>query len=136
VTEQVDALEVMGINGVQYLCVPRVIAATLCVPMLSVIFLLIGNFGSWLIGVKVLDIEENVYFSKIHQFMFMEDILQGAIKALFFGFLIAIIGTYQGFSAKGGAEGVGKSTNMAVVWGMVLVLVVDYFLTSFLVKVL
>jgi phospholipid/cholesterol/gamma-HCH transport system permease protein len=136
VTEQVDALEVMGIDSVQYLAVPRIIATTLSLPMLSTLFLLIGNFGSWLIGIKVLDIDEYVYFSKLHDFMQLEDIFQGLIKALFFGFIIALVGTFQGFAVSGGAEGVGKRTNLAVVWGMVLVLIVDYFLTSFLVKIL
>jgi phospholipid/cholesterol/gamma-HCH transport system permease protein len=68
--------------------------------------------------------------------MDMKDITEGIIKATVFGFLISLIGTYHGFQVKGGAEGVGKGTNMAVVWGMVIVLIVDFFLTSFLAVVL
>jgi phospholipid/cholesterol/gamma-HCH transport system permease protein len=63
-------------------------------------------------------------------------VVEGLIKAAVFGYLIAIIGTYQGFAVKGGAEGVGKGTNMAVVWGMIIVLVVDFFLTAILTKIL
>ncbi len=136
VTEQVDALEVMGINSYQYLAAPRVAAAVCSLPLLASIFLLVGNMGSWLIGVKVLKIDEITYLQKIPEFMDMTDIVEGLIKATVFGFLIAMIGTYHGFQVKGGAEGVGRGTNMAVVWGMVIVLIVDFFLTSFLAVVL
>lgn len=136
VTEQVDALEVMGIDSIQYLAVPRVIAATFVLPMLTIIFQFVGNLGSYVIGTIVLGIDEVVYFSKLSEFMFLSDLYQGIIKAYFFGFIISGIGTYFGFNVEGGAEGVGKSTNLAVVWGMVMVLIFDFFLTSFLVQVL
>jgi len=136
VTEQIDALEVMGINSYQYLAVPRIIAGTLALPMLSAIFLLIGNIGSWMIGTKVLMIDEASYFSKLGEFMFVQDMHQGLIKAFFFGFTVSVIGTYFGFQVKKGAEGVGRGTNLAVVWGMIIVLILDYFLTSFLIKIL
>lgn len=136
VTEQIDALEVMGINSVQYLAVPRIIAATIAVPMLSIVFLFIGNFGSWLVGTKTLMIDESLFFSKLGEFMFVSDIAQGVIKASVFGFVIAVIGTYFGFQVEKGAVGVGRGTNLAVVWGMISVLILDYFLTSFLVKIL
>jgi len=136
VTEQIDALEVMGIDSYQYLAVPRILAGTIAVPLLSGIFLFVGSVGSWVIGTKVLMIEETMYLSKLGEFMFLADIWQGLIKAVFFGFLISVIGTYFGFSVKNGAEGVGKGTNLAVVWGMITTLVLDFFLTSFLVRIL
>ncbi|EQC48387.1 hypothetical protein M899_2818 [Bacteriovorax sp. BSW11_IV] len=136
VTEQIDALEVMGISSIQYLGVPRILAATLAVPMLSVLFQFIGNVGSIIVGTKALMIDEVIYLSKLGEFMFIQDIVQGVIKAFVFGFVIAIIGTYFGFQVTKGAEGVGKGTNLAVVWGMISVLVLDYFLTSFLVHIL
>jgi phospholipid/cholesterol/gamma-HCH transport system permease protein len=136
VTEQVDALEVMGINGLQYLAVPRIAAATIVLPFLCALFLFVGNIGSYLIGTKALMIDEAMYFSKLGEFMFLSDVWQGLIKAVFFGFLIALVGTYFGFQVSKGAEGVGRGTNLAVVWGMISVLVSDYFLTSFLVHLL
>lgn len=136
VTEQVDALEVMGIDSYQYLAVPRILAGTLAVPMLSGIYLLIGSIGSWIVGTKVLMIEETMYLSRLGDFMFLADIWQGLIKALFFGFIISVIGTYFGFTVKNGAEGVGRGTNMAVVWGMIVTLMLDFFLTSYLVRIL
>jgi phospholipid/cholesterol/gamma-HCH transport system permease protein len=136
VTEQIDALEVMGINSIQYLAVPRIIAATIAVPMLSIVFLFIGNFGSWLVGTKTLMIDEAMFFSKLSDFMYVADIAQGVIKAMVFGFVIAVIGTYFGFQVEKGAVGVGRGTNLAVIWGMISVLILDYFVTSFLVKIL
>lgn len=135
VTEQIDALEVMGINSYQYLAVPRILGSMIGLPLLSAIFLLIGYTGSWLVGVKLLEIDEIIYTQKISDFMKLSMVAEGIIKATVFGYLIGIIGTYQGFKVTGGAEGVGKGTNMAVVWGMITVLVVDFFLTSFLAKI-
>jgi phospholipid/cholesterol/gamma-HCH transport system permease protein len=136
VTEQIDALEVMGINSYQYLAVPRIVGATLSLPLLSSIFLIIGYWGAWLVGTSILQIDETIFTSKISDFMDVGMVAEGIIKATVFGYLIGIIGTYQGFNVTGGAEGVGKGTNMAVVWGMITVLVVDFFLTSFLTKIL
>lgn len=136
VTEQVDALECMGVNGIQYLAVPRIFATVVTMPLLVAIFMLVANAGSWLIGVKVLGIDDVMYFSKLSEFMTLSMILEGLIKAAFFGLLISIIGTYQGFAVKGGAEGVGRGTNMAVVYGMIMVLVSDFFLTAILAKIL
>lgn len=136
VTEQIDALEVMGINSIQYLAVPRIVASTFAVPMLSIVFLFIGNLGAYLIGTTTLMIDEAMFFSKLSEFMVVQDIAQGVIKATFFGYVIALIGTYFGFQVEKGAVGVGRGTNLAVVWGMISVLVLDYFLTTFLVKVL
>lgn len=136
VTEQIDALEVMGVSSIQYLAVPRFWATVISMPLLAAIFMLVGNIGSWFIGVKVIGIDEVIYFSKLSEFMDLEMVVEGLIKATIFGGLIALIGTYFGFQVRGGAEGVGKGTNLSVVWGMVLVLVVDYFLTSILTVIL
>lgn len=119
VTEQVDALEVMGISSIQYLAVPRIIATTIALPMLTGLFLFVGNLGSVFVGTKALLIDEAIYLNKLGEFMFMEDIFQGLIKATFFGFVISIVATYFGFQVRSGAEGVGKGTNLAVVWGMI-----------------
>lgn len=136
VTEQIDALEVMGINSIQYLAVPRIIATTIALPMLSVVFLFIGNVGAYLVGTTTLMIDEAMFFSKLGEFMALSNVAEGVIKATFFGFVVSVIGTYFGFQVEKGAVGVGRGTNLAVVWGMISVLVLDYFLTTFLVKIL
>lgn len=134
VTEQIDALEVMGINSIHYLALPRMIASTLSVPMLSILFLFVGNIGAWIVGTQILMIEDTTFYSKLGQFMFIGDVMQGVIKAFFFGFLIAIIGTYCGFRVEKGAQGVGVGTNKAVVLGMIFILIFDYLLTSFMIN--
>ena len=136
VTEQVDALEVMGVNAIQYLAVPKIFATVFSMPMLAGIYMLIANIGSYLVGTKILGIDEAQYFAKASDLMQLKMIWEGLIKAAVFGYLIAIIGTYQGFAVRGGAEGVGKGTNLAVVWGMILVLVIDFFMTALLSKLL
>lgn len=136
VTEQVDALECMGVNSTQFLAVPRIFGIVITMPMLCGIFMMVGNAGSYLIGVKVLGIDPAMYFSKLSEFMNFSMIFEGLIKSAVFGFLIGIIGTFQGFAVTGGAEGVGKGTNMAVVWGMIMVLISDFFLTAILAKIL
>ena len=136
VTEQVDALEVMGVNSIQYLAVPKIFATVVTMPMLTCFFMLVANTGSYLVGTKILGIDSVLYFAKLGDFMNLNMVVEGLIKAAVFGYLISVIGTYQGFAVKGGAEGVGKGTNLAVVYSMILVLVVDFFLTAILMKVL
>lgn len=136
VTEQVDALEVMGVNSIQYLAVPKIFATVVTMPMLTALYMLVANTGSYIIGTKVLGIDSVMYFAKVGDFMDLSMIAEGLIKAAVFGYLIAIVGTYQGFAVTGGAEGVGRGTNLAVVWGMIIVLVVDFFLTAILASIL
>ena len=101
VTEQIDALDVMGISATQYLAVPRVVATTLALPLLSGIFQFVGNVGSWVVGTKVLKIDESLYFSNLSKFVFVGHIAEGLIKAYFFGLFISLIGTYFGFAVRG-----------------------------------
>jgi phospholipid/cholesterol/gamma-HCH transport system permease protein len=136
VSEQIDALEVMGIEPVQYLVVPRVLATTFTMPILMIFYLFAGNVASYVTGVKVLGIDEGMYFSKLSDFVFVEHILEGLIKATVFGFFIGLIGTSFGLNVKGGAESVGRATNLAVVWGMMITLILDYILTTILVQIL
>ena len=136
VTEQVDALEVMGIDSIQYLAVPRIVASVIALPLLSALFLLIGNVGAWFVSTRTLMIDETLYFSKLSMIVFVSNIFEGLIKAAVFGFVLALVGTYFGFQTTKGAEGVGKATNLSVVWGMILVVVLDYFLTSFLTAII
>ncbi len=136
VTEQIDALEVMGISSRQYLGVPRVWATMVALPLLNLVFLFVANVGSWFVGVELLGIEEAKYYAKLKEFVDFNVLLEGLIKAGVFGYIVGLIGTYHGFKVQGGAEGVGKGTNAAVVWGMIVILILDYFLTSLLVRLL
>lgn len=130
VTQQIDAMQVMSVDPVSYLISPRIIAGVTMVPLLCVLFSLMGMMGSFIVSVGILEISTATYFDKIAQYTEGEDLWSGLVKATVFGLLIAIIGCRKGFTASGGAEGVGRATTEAVVLASVSTLVADYFLTA------
>jgi len=136
VTEQIDALESMGTDPIHYLVVPRLVAAVLMVPALTILSDLVGILGGCLIGVTQLGIAFPVYLDITFQWVDMQDFTSGFLKTIVFGGIVAIIGCYMGLNSKGGAEGVGVATTRSVVASFILILISDYFLTEILVRVL
>ena len=132
VTEQIDALEVMAVNPVQYLVSPRLIASLFMLPALTMTYNVIGMLGSWGVGVGYLGIDQAVFWNRIWIYVDPEDILNGLIKGAVFGLILAAVGCYRGYFAGGGAEGVGRATTQAVVISSVAILISDYFITSLL----
>ena len=134
ISEQIDALELMGLNPYRYLVVPNFLAAIISLPLLTAIFDVVGIFGGYLIGVRLLGVGSGVYFGEMISYVQMRDIVEGIFKSLNFGVIIAWVccfkGYYTGFYTGFGAEGVSKSTTQAVVVSSVLILVWDYFITS------
>jgi phospholipid/cholesterol/gamma-HCH transport system permease protein len=129
VTEQIDALVTMAVDPVQYLVVPRLVATVLMMPVLAMLFGVIGISGAYFVTVVQEGISTGVFLGRIHAYVDPPDIIGGLIKAAAFGFFIAIISCYKGMNAKGGARGVGEATTQAVVLSSVTVLVADYFLS-------
>ncbi len=134
VTEQVDALKALAVNPINYLVVPKVLATTLMVPLLTALFNGVGILGAYLVAVHLLQIPEGPYLMRYRDFVDTGDLYQGLIKAVFFGLLVSLIACYKGYRTRNGAAGVGRSTTEAVVIGSVLVLVSDYFLATWLLK--
>lgn len=132
VTEQIDALVTLATNPVKYLVVPRFLAGLVMLPALVLLSDALGILGGYLVGVYVLGINPVTYKLATFNFLQMEDIMSGLIKAAVFGMVIAIVSCYQGFYAAGGAEGVGKATTGAVVLSSMTILISDYFLTTML----
>jgi phospholipid/cholesterol/gamma-HCH transport system permease protein len=130
VTEQIDALEAMAINPVRYLVVPRVIAAIVMLPVVTVFADAIAIFGGYVVAVTSIGVSSHTYIVGLKQFFYMKDLWSGLIKAMFFGNIIGVMGCYYGFVAEGGAEGVGRATTRAVVASCVLVLISDYVLAN------
>ena len=130
VTEQIDALYTMAVNPVQYLIVPRVIAGLVMVPILSVLFTLVGMGGCYFVGVVLLNIDPGIFISKVQWFVDPKDLINGLVKACAFGGILTMVGCYKGFYASGGARGVGIATTQSVVLSSVLILIADYFLTA------
>ena len=132
VSDQIDALTSMAVNPVQYLVVPRVIAGTLMGPALTIVFGGVGMVGAYLVCVGMLGLDPGIFLDKVSWFVDARDIAQGLFKALVFGIVISLIACRQGFHAEGGAAGVGRATNRAVVQGAVAILAFDYLITSML----
>jgi phospholipid/cholesterol/gamma-HCH transport system permease protein len=130
VTEQIDALTVMALSPIKYLIVPRVLASFFMLPVLTIISDFVGIVGGYLVGVKLLSINEGVFIARMVKYVSLDDIYNGLVKAAVFGVLLSLISCYKGFNTKGGAEGVGKSTTQAVVYSSVTILIADYILTS------
>ena len=132
VTEQIDALEVMATDPVHYLVVPRVWATTVMLPLLVVVGNGVGILGGYLVAVVLMGANPVTYIDRTFQFMSLNDLFSGLIKAAVFGFLLSSIGCQQGFYTTGGAEGVGRSTTAAVVVASIAILISDFFLTRLL----
>lgn len=130
VNEQIDALDVMGVNTKQYLIAPRMIAATVCMPLLTAVFDFVAMVGCWFLCVKLVALDEAIFWDKIRATMEVRHIMEGLFKSAVFGVVFAVICTYRGFYTTGGAKGVGEATNRGVVQSMVMIIVLDYFLTN------
>jgi len=134
VTEQIDALETLATNPVKYLVVPRFLAGMIMLPALTIITDIVGIMGGYFVAVGLLGTSSRAYLRATWDFLQMDDIYNGLIKACFFGASFALISCYKGFYTKGGAEGVGKATTGAVVYSFMTILISDYFLSAWLFK--
>jgi phospholipid/cholesterol/gamma-HCH transport system permease protein len=132
VTEQIDALTTLATNPIKYLVVPRLIAAVISMPILVAIADSIGVFGGYVVSVESLGFTGSIYLKNTVDFITSQDVSSGLIKATVFGFIIALMGCYNGFHSKGGAQGVGAATTNAVVSASILILAANYILTSVL----
>ena len=130
VTEQIDALVTLSTNPVKYLAVPRVLAATLAMPMLVATGDAIGIAGGWLVGITRLNFNSATYLKATADFLEPWDIGSGLVKGAAFGFIVALMGCYHGMSSGRGAQGVGAATKSAVVAASVLILAANYLLTE------
>ena len=132
VTEQIDALTTLSTNPHKYLVAPRVIAATICMPVLALVADIIGIFGGFVVGTQSFGFNAAIYVKRTINFLSVDDVTSGLIKAAVFGFIIAIMGCYNGYYSKGGAQGVGRATTNAVVSASILILAANYLMTALL----
>ncbi len=130
ISEQIDAIELMGLNPYRYLVVPKILAGIIALPLLTAIFDVVGIFGGYFVAGKLLGVGVGTYFGEMPNYIDMEDVAPGIYKSLTFGVLITWICSYKGFYAGFGAEGVSKATTQAVVLSSVLILFWDYVMTS------
>lgn len=129
ITEQIDALETLATNPVDYLVVPRFWGCTIMLFMLTIFTNVVGMIGGSFVAVYQIGLTFTSFVDSVLYMLLIQDLMGGLVKAAVFGAIIAIIGCYKGFSTVGGAEGVGKSTTDAVVVSIMMILAVNYFLT-------
>jgi len=128
VTEQVDALETMAVNPVQYLLVPRVLAGLFMVPLLTMIFDTAGLSGGFFVAVPLKGLSVGTFVLRTQNLLAPADIWEGLAKGAVFGFTVTLIACYRGFNASGGAKGVGQATTRAMVDAAVAVFIEDYLM--------
>jgi phospholipid/cholesterol/gamma-HCH transport system permease protein len=133
VSNQIDALTTMSVNPVQFLIVPRVIAGIIAGPLMALLFLLVGLTGAYFVGTVLMGIDGGIFVDRVRWYVDAGDVGQGLLKAAVFGGALTFIACRQGFYASGGAVGVGRATNRAVVQSAVAILVLDYILTAIII---
>lgn len=135
ITEQVDALRSMAVDPIRYLMVPRVVAGIIAVPLLTALFNVVGIAGGYLVGVETLGLSAGTFVAQMKHAVTDVDVISGLVKSVVFGLSISWIACYKGWTCGFGAVGVNRATTSSVVTASVVILVLDYFLTSILTKV-
>ncbi|MGC1961960.1 MAG: ABC transporter permease, partial [Candidatus Sulfotelmatobacter sp.] len=136
VTEQIDAMRALGTDPMKKLVTPRVVATVFMLFFLAIISDLVGLTGGLMVAKVLLGLDARQYWANAWQTLVFQDVFMGLLKPVLFGFVIATIGCFYGMNTKGGTQGVGRSTTQAMVASSVLILVLDFFLTRFLMLVL
>jgi len=133
VTDQINALRALGTDPIRKLVLPRILAGVLMAPVLTVIADFVGIFGGWVVARFQLQVATGLYWSSITDALYMQDVYQGLVKPFVLGFMIVTIACHVGMRAKGGTQGVGHATTVAVVAGSVAVIAADFFVTQLMV---
>jgi len=130
VTEQIDALETLATNPIKYLVMPRFLALSLMLPLLTLYSDIIGILGSYMICVFKLGISSNMYIRVTAESLYYKDLFTGLFKTIFFGMIISLVSCYEAFNVEGGAEGVGRATTRSVVFSFIMIIIADCFFTA------
>jgi phospholipid/cholesterol/gamma-HCH transport system permease protein len=136
VTEQIDAMEMLAIDPVRYLVLPRFVACVVMLPVLTTISDLLAIFGGMVVANIAIGVSYATFTEGLRLFFYVDDVISGLLKALSFGAIIALMGCYNGFRTHGGAQGVGRSTMHAVVSSCILVLITNYFMATVLFRII
>jgi phospholipid/cholesterol/gamma-HCH transport system permease protein len=136
VTEQIDAMRALGTNPMKKLVAPRVVSTVFMLFFLTVLSDFVGLAGGLVVSKLLLNLDARQYWSNAWQALVFQDVFMGLVKPVLFGFIIATVGCFYGMTARGGTQGVGRATTQAVVAASVMIVVVDLFVTQFLMNVL
>jgi len=135
VSEQVDAMRALGTDPLRKLVIPRLVATVVTLPLLTILADFFGMLGGYFISYYTVHLTTEEYWTSAYQALTYHDVTQGLIKPFFFAVIVSLVGCYQGLHTTGGTEGVGRATTHAMVWASVLIVVVDFFITKFLIGV-
>jgi phospholipid/cholesterol/gamma-HCH transport system permease protein len=136
VTEQIDAMEILAIDPVRYLVLPRIVACVVMLPVLTTLADFLAILGGWLVSKVSIGVSTATFVEGLRMFFYVDDVISGLLKAMTFGGIIGLMGCYNGFRTYGGAQGVGKATMHAVVTSCICILITNYFLASVLFRVI
>jgi phospholipid/cholesterol/gamma-HCH transport system permease protein len=129
-TDQLTAMEMMAVDPMRYVAAPRFIGGLIAMPLLAAIFDIVGLFGAQLVGVQMMGVNSGTFWSQMQGSVHLDDVSEGIIKSLAFGFACTLVAVYEGYNAAPTAEGVGLATTRTVVASAVLTLIIDYLLTA------
>jgi len=129
-TDQLAAMEMMAVDPVRRVVVPRFLGGVISMPLLAAIFSLIGLYGAQLVGVQIMGVDPGQFWSQMRGTVEFEDVMQGALKSVVFGVACSLVAVYEGYHSVPTAEGVGRATTRTVVVSSVSVLLLDYMLTA------
>jgi len=135
VSEQIDAMRAFGTDPIRKLVLPRLLATLSTLPVLTILADFCGMLGGFFISFYTVRLTSEEYWTSVYQTLTFQDVTQGLLKPFFFAVVIAMVGCHYGLSTKGGTEGVGRSTTQAMVVASVLILVLDFFITKFLIAI-
>lgn len=136
VTEQIDAMEILAIDPIRYLVMPRIIASVVMLPVLTVLSDFLAILGGMVVANVSLNVSYATFSEGLRLFFYVDDVISGLLKAVAFGGIIGLMGCYNGFRTFGGAQGVGRATMHAVVSSCILVLITNYFLATVLFRII
>ena len=131
-TDQLSAMEMMAVDPMKYVVLPRFLGGVISMPLLTAVFIAIGIFGVQLVGVQILGVDQGSFWSQMRAAVEIDDVREGLIKGVVFGIACSLIAVFEGYHAEPTAEGVGRATTRTVVVSAVLTLVLDYLLTAFM----
>jgi phospholipid/cholesterol/gamma-HCH transport system permease protein len=129
-TDQLSAMEMMAVDPIRYVVVPRFLGGVITMPLLAAIFSMIGIYGAQLVGVQIMGVDSGSFWSQMQDGVGLRDINEGIVKSCIFGIACSLIAVYEGYYATPTAEGVGRATTRTVVTSAVVVLFLDYLLTA------
>ena len=129
-TDQLSAMEMMAVDPIRHVVVPRFLGGVIAMPLLAAIFSMIGIYGAQLVGVQFMGVDSGSFWSQMRASVSMSDVSEGIVKSLIFGVACSLIAVYQGYHSVPTAEGVGRATTRTVVTSAVVILFLDYLITS------